>query len=182
MELVFLLEEPSAKEMLKGVLPRFVPEDVRIRYLVFEGKQDLAKKMPRRLKAWQSQDARFVVLQDRDGADCYQLKNKLVDLCKQANKTGVLIRIACRELESWYLGDLKAVEKGMAINGLSKMQNKRKYRTPDRLGNPVQELTRIATEYQKIAGSRAIGPHMDLENNCSTSFNTFVSGVRRVIA
>ncbi len=28
--IVFFLEEPSAREMLEGVLPRILPEDIRI--------------------------------------------------------------------------------------------------------------------------------------------------------
>ena len=38
--LVFCLEEPSAREMLKGVLPRLLPEGIDVKYLVFEGKQE----------------------------------------------------------------------------------------------------------------------------------------------
>ncbi len=38
--LVFFLEEASAREMLKGLLPRFLPSDVESRFVVFEGKQD----------------------------------------------------------------------------------------------------------------------------------------------
>ena len=41
--LVCFLEEPSAKEMLEGVLPRLLPADVKFTYIVFEGKQDLKK-------------------------------------------------------------------------------------------------------------------------------------------
>ncbi|MGB7511917.1 MAG: hypothetical protein WBP54_11615 [Pelodictyon phaeoclathratiforme] len=40
--LVFFLEEPSAKRMLEGVLPRFIP-DVAVQYVVFQGKSDLEK-------------------------------------------------------------------------------------------------------------------------------------------
>ena len=40
--LVFLLEEQSAKAMLKGLLPHLLPSnDVDFRYIVFEGKHDL---------------------------------------------------------------------------------------------------------------------------------------------
>ena len=43
-ELVFLLEEPSAKAMIEGILPQLILEsDLVIRYIVFEGKQDLEK-------------------------------------------------------------------------------------------------------------------------------------------
>lgn len=34
----FLLEEPSANEMLKGILPRILPENIHVRYVVFDGK------------------------------------------------------------------------------------------------------------------------------------------------
>ncbi len=50
--LVLLLEEPSAKAMLQGVLPRLLPQDVHPDYKVFEGKQDLKKNLTRVLKAW----------------------------------------------------------------------------------------------------------------------------------
>ncbi len=36
----FFLEELSAAEMLKGLLPRLLPADADTRYIVFEGKQD----------------------------------------------------------------------------------------------------------------------------------------------
>jgi len=45
MMLVFFLEEPSAEEMLKDVLPKILPKHVIPRYVVFEGKQDLEKQL-----------------------------------------------------------------------------------------------------------------------------------------
>ena len=48
--LVFFLEEPSAREMLKGLLPRFLPPDVESRFVVFEGKQDLEKQLEKKLR------------------------------------------------------------------------------------------------------------------------------------
>ncbi|MBU4304454.1 MAG: hypothetical protein KJ893_02340 [Candidatus Omnitrophica bacterium] len=44
-ELVFFLEELSAEAMLKGLLPRLLPPEVLVRYIVFEGKQDLEKQL-----------------------------------------------------------------------------------------------------------------------------------------
>ena len=43
--IIFFLEEPSAKEMLAGVLPRILPENIQIRYIIFQGKQDLEKNI-----------------------------------------------------------------------------------------------------------------------------------------
>ncbi|MDA3790007.1 MAG: DUF4276 family protein [Desulfobacula sp.] len=179
--LVFFLEEPSAKEMLKGLLPRFLPPDWSAQYVVFEGKQDLEKQLPRKLSAWQLPNCRFVVLRDKDNGDCILIKQGIFEKCKNADKKNVLIRIAIHELESWYLGDLAAVETGLFIKKLTKKQNSKKYRAPDRLANPVQELVKLTSgKYQKMSGSKAIGPHLSLENNCSESFNQFISGLKRV--
>ena len=69
-ELVFLLEEESAKQMLEGLMPRILPPDVTVRYVVFEGKQDLEKQLVRRIRLYRHPDARFVVVRDQDGGDC----------------------------------------------------------------------------------------------------------------
>ena len=100
MNLVFLLEEPSAREMLKGLLPRVAHHSVQIRYIVFERKQDLEKNVVRRLRGWRTPDTVFVVLRDQDAADCLTVKRELARKCREAGKPETIIRIACRELES----------------------------------------------------------------------------------
>ncbi len=182
-ELVFLLEEPSAQSMLEGLLPRFLPDDLPVRYIVFEGKSDLEAQLVRRLRHYRVPDARFIVLRDKDSANCHAVKAGLVEKCREAKRPGVLVRIACPELESWYLADLAAVEQALGITGLSASQNKRKFRTPDELANAAEELSKFTRHrYQKVGGSRAIGPHLDLDNQRSRSFAVFVAGIRRLIA
>ena len=122
--IVFFLEEPSAKEMLEGVLPRFLPGGLQVRYFVFRGKQDLEKNLKRKLRAWRLPDSLFVVMRDQDNGDCLAIKTRLIDLCSETGKDKVLIRVACRELESFYLGDLRAVEKGLELKGIEKQQVK----------------------------------------------------------
>lgn len=180
-QLVFFLEEPSAREMLRGVLPRILPDDITTQFVVFEGKQDLQKRLPIRLRAWQQPDSLFVVLRDQDSGDCRAIKAGLVKQCASAGQPRTLVRIACHELESFYLGDLAAVGKAIGPENLRKHQQKAKYRDPDRLANPAQELKKIALAYQKVSGSRAIGPHMNVEDNRSRSFNALVSGVKNLI-
>ena len=180
-ELVFLLEEQSAAEMLKGLLPRLLPEPWNVRYLVFEGKSDLENQMVRRLQHYRSPDARFVILRDQDSGNCRALKASLLTKCRQAGRKGVLIRIACHELESWYLADLAAVEQGLQIAGLAQKQNKQKYRRPDSLANACEELEKLTKgSYQTVGGSRAIGPYLDLANHRSKSFEVFVDGIRKI--
>ena len=65
-QLVFFLEEPSAREMLKNLLPRILPDNVTVRYVVFEGKQDLENQLARKLRRWRVPDTRFVVMRDKD--------------------------------------------------------------------------------------------------------------------
>ncbi len=180
-QIVFFLEEPSAEQMLKGVLPKILPQTIIPRFVVFEGKQDLEKHLPMRLRAWQNPDALFVVMRDQDSGDCTAIKRGLVKKCTDSGKPDTLVRIACRELESFYLGDLKSVSQAIGPTNIEKHQNKAKFRNPDTLASPSQELKKLAPSYQKVSGSRVIGPMLDLDNNKSTSFNALINGVRRLI-
>ena len=181
-ELIFFLEEQSAKEMLDGLLPKLLGENASYRCIHFEGKQHLEKQLERRLRNWRNPDACFVVLRDQDSADCVAVKHRLIDICNAAGKPNTLVRIVCHELESWYLGDLQAVETGLKLSGLSRLQQKSKYRNPDQLSNAKQELKALTkNRYQQILGSREIGRHMSLENNLSQSFNVFVAGIQRLM-
>jgi Domain of unknown function (DUF4276) len=183
-ELVFFLEEPSAKAMLQGVLPKIFPDNnVVITYITFDGKQDLEKQLFRKLRDYQNSLAKFIVLRDQDSyPDCKVLKANLLNICAATGKANVLVRIACRELETYYLADLAAVESGLQITGLVKSQEKKKFRSPDYLGSPSKELTVLTKgRYQKVGGSRSIGPHLDIENIRSDSFKNLVSGIKKII-
>jgi hypothetical protein len=122
-------------------------------------------------------------LRDKDGADCVDVKKRLLDLCGESGKSNALVRIACHELESWYLADLLAVEKALAIEGLSAHQKKSKFRQPDNLANAAQELEKLTKyQYKKTSGSRLIGQYIDPDNTRSDSFRVFIEGVRRLLA
>jgi len=182
--LVCLLEEPSAKEMLKGVLPNLLPKEIEIQYIVFEGKQDLDKQLEKRLKGWQTPNSVFLVMRDKDAGNCVQIKQKLGDKARASGKEAVtLIRIACAELESFYLGDLNAVERGIGITHLAKKQQEKKYRTPDTLGNAAEELYKLTgKKYQKVSGSREIAAHLKIDGtNCSHSFNVLLTGIKKLL-
>jgi len=180
-ELVFLLEEQSAAEMLDGVLPRLLP-DAHYRCIPFEGKQDLEKQLVRRIRGYINPMAKFIVLRDKDAGDCRVIKQRLLGKCRETGRDAdALVRIACHELESWHLADLAAVEKALNIRNLTRHQNKRKYRESDKTISPKRELRRLTNNhYQEVEGSRAIGPHLDLDNNRSRSFAVFIAGVKRM--
>jgi len=179
-QLVFFLEEPSAEEMLRGILPKLIPADVTPRFIVFEGKQDLERQLVKRLRGYRHPNALFVVMRDQDTqANCKEIKRNLQKLCNQAGRRNVLIRIACRELESFYLADLQAVERGLDLSRIASQQQTRKYRNPDQIDSAKEELKKLTrSEYQQVAGSRAIAPHLDLKNARSRSFHNLVLGIK----
>ena len=93
--------------------------------------------------------------------------SNLVRLCPEDKNSGTLIRIACHELESRYLADLNAVERGLAISGC-RISGKRKYRNPGEIPKPSIELERLTSRvYQKIFGSGAIGAYLNIDNSRS---------------
>lgn len=182
-ELVFLLEEISAKAMLESLLPRILHADIHHRFIPFEGKQDMEKQLCKRLRGYLNPQTRFIVLRDLDSEpDCKKLKEKLTDYCQQAGQMDkTLIRIACRELESFYLADLEAVGKALSIPRLASYQNKSRFRKPDLLPNPSRELATLTKDYyQKISSSNAIGQFLDPENTRSSSFYHLIQGIRRM--
>ena len=181
-EVVFLLEELSARAMLEGLLPKLLPDTIRCRYIVFEGKQDLEKQLVKRMRGYRVPNARFVVLRDKDSEDCRAVKKRLVGKCTEAHQPASLVGVACHELESWYLGDLAAVEVGLGVTGLVRHQHKAPYDQPDGLAAPARKLHSIAPSYQKVGGSRAIGPHLNPANNRSHSFGVFVAGIQKLVA
>ena len=174
-ELVFFLEEESAKALLEKLVPRMVPAGttVSIRCVVFEEKQDCGYLRP---------NLHFFIMRDQDRGDCLEIKRDLRSICHLAERPGAVVRIACRELEAFYLGDLRAVEVALGLKDVAKKQRIAKFRDPDRLQNPANELERLTGfAYQKVAGSRAVGEHLDLTASRSRSFRHLVGSIASAI-
>lgn len=181
MKLVFLLEEPSMKYLLDELLPRILPENVEFQTIPHKGKQALERSIPRKLRGWNEPgDVRFVILHDQDTKDCVKLKQDLMALCVGTGKA-VLIRIACQEMESWYFGDVNALALAYDRPKLRQISSQRKYRIPDDIPTPKEELYKLIPEHQQIAGARRVAPYMAIENNTSISFQHFISGIRRFV-
>ena len=184
-ELVFLLEEESAKALLVGVLPRLLSPDavdVHPQFIVFEGKQDLDRQIKLKLRGYLNKRALFIILRDQDREDCRAVKRSLARKCTQAGRPNAVVCIACRELEAFYLGDLLAVEKALGISGLANKQRRARYRDPDQIERPADELERITNKrYHKVAGSRAIAPHLDLDTPISRSFGYLIRSIRNAL-
>lgn len=179
-----LVEEVSMEECLRNLLPKIVPahwildENYFIR--PHQGKSDLKKSIPVKMKVfnnWHEQIA-VIILHDQDSADCRILKQNIKTWCGDYNKS-LLIRIVCKELESWYLGDMLAIEKAYPKFKSSNFIYKARFKNPDNL-NAKDQIKKILPDYREVASSREIAKNFDVENNKSVSFNQFIKGVKRI--
>jgi hypothetical protein len=173
--IVFLLEEYSMKVLLEGLLPRLFP-DLPFLCVPHEGKQDLEKSIPRKLKAWREPGARFCVIRDNDGADCKVIKQRLIKLCKKGSRPDTVVRIACQEIEAWYLGDLQATARAFQSNDLLEIGNQVKYREPDSIVTPSLMLTELVPEFQKVSGARRMGQELGRDNT-SPRYRALIAGI-----
>lgn len=178
---VFLLEEYSMKVLLDELLPRLFPSRDFL-CVPHDGKNDLERSIPRKLRAWREPGVQFVVVRDNDGGDCIQLKHALRQLCEDGHRPDTLIRIACQELESWYFGDPQAMAAAFDEPTLSTIRGKARFRETDRIVHPSRELASLAPVFQKVSGARAMGAKLTRETNDSPSFLAFVAGVERILS
>ncbi|MGK2900977.1 MAG: DUF4276 family protein [Burkholderiaceae bacterium] len=176
--LVFLLEEPSAQDALQAWLPTWLPASVTPHFIVFQGKQDLEKRMVLRMRYWLQPNSRFVVLRDQDSGDCKVVKAALVRRCVEAGRPDALVRVACRELESFFVGDWHAVAAAFGKPALARLAGKAMYRNPDALGSPSRELAKHLSGYQKRDGARRIAPLIEPARNASRSFHALRTAVQ----
>jgi len=177
--LVFLLEEPSMKVLLETMLPRLFP-GLDILCVAHEGKSDLERSIPRKLRNWQVPGDRFVVVRDADGADCKALKDALVALCQESGQPDTLVRIVCQELEAWYFGQPEALAAAFGNESLRTIGARARYRNPDSIVQPSKQLRGLCPEFQKVDGARRIADYLSYPNNVSPSFKVFIEGVARV--
>jgi len=167
------------KVLLERLLPRLMPSLPFI-CVTHEGKQDLEKSIPRKLRAWTEPGVLFVVVRDNDIGDCHELKTRLVGLCREAGREDTLIRIACQELEAWYLGDPEALASAYGRPVLRELSRKARYRDPDAVQKPSAALAELVPEFQKISGARLMGTRLTEAGNRSHSYRTFLEGIRRI--
>jgi len=202
MHIEFLVEEPSIEVMLNNLLPRFLLPDTSFAIRVFQGKQDLLRNLPVRLrgyKKWLPVDHKIVVLVDKDNDDCYRLKRKLDEIARDAqlvtkSSAGrfesfqVMNRIVIVELESWFFGDRHAIR--AAYPAISpNFVNRPRAINPDEYPNPSKKLERVlqrakyySSGMPKIEVAQNISLHMEPDRNCSPSFQVFCTGLNAMLS
>ena len=202
MHIEFFLEEESAAEALKLIVPKILSNDVGSDFHFFQGKQDLLGKLPTLLKGykpWITNDWRIMVLIDEDREDCRELKAKLEEAAhnagfvtkSSASQEGdfqVINRLVIEELEAWFFGDIEALR--TAYPRVSRnLQYQAKYRNPDAItGGTYEALERLLRRLNyhkgglpKTAVAQNIAPHMEPNRNRSRSFQVFVEGLKACV-
>jgi hypothetical protein len=205
MQLEILVEEPSMEAALSHLLPRVLrgwDEEAPIMVRTFNGKPDLLRKLPSRMRGYASYadqvDLRVLVLVDRDADDCHELKERLQSVAQGARlrtKSGsggevfrVCNRIAVEELEAWYLGDANALVAAYprVPAGFARRAT---YRHPDAVtGGTSEALHRLLRQHgyfrgglPKVALAHRVAPRMNVETNKSPSFCSFRDGLRELV-
>ncbi len=92
------------------------------------------------------------------------------------------MRIACQELEAWYLGGADALAEAFENATLRRIGDQARYRDPDMVARPSAEMERIVPEFQKISGARRMAPCLSRERNRSRSFQVLLTGLDRLAA
>jgi hypothetical protein len=182
-----LVEESSMERFLQHLLPDILPDGYILGQNCFirphSGKTDLMKSISKKARAFKHfpHPVRMVVVHDQDSNNCIQLKKNLIEIVKKENPDiPLLVRIACRELENWYLGDLEAIEKLYPESKARNQTKKAKFRDPDNL-NGTDEMRRFSSLFSKQGSAKEIPKHMNLSLNRSTSFNHFITGIKKFL-
>jgi len=200
MHIEILVEERSMEVALHNLLPRLLTGEMTYRIINFQGKQNLLRELPARLRgyaSWITDDYRIVVLLDEDRQNCIELKQQMESAASRAGlmtKTNaggarfqILNRIAVEELEAWFLGDFQAMRQ--AYPRLPE-------NLPRRLSNPdtvaggtweslekfMQRYGYFQGGYPKVEAAREISARMNPGNNTSRSFQVFRDGLLSIIS
>ena len=202
MHFEFLVEEPSAEQVLDQLVPRIVGDQATFNIYVLAGKQNLLKNLPARLKSyrnWLPDDWYIVVVIDEDRQDCLALKQQLEQVALEAglrtkstagfdSNVQVINRIVVEELEAWFFGDVEALV--AAFPRLPRtLARQTRYRDPDAIrGGTAEALERLLQKHgyqleglRKIEVARRIAEHMDPDRNRSKSFQVFRDALRKLV-
>jgi hypothetical protein len=129
-------------------------------------------------------NTKVVIMRDQDTFnDCRRLKQRLIESCGftavSYPKDRILVRIPCRELESWYFGDLETTGERLNIH-LDTKNLRKKYGNPDKI-MAANELSKL-TNKGKTKMAKLVDGDLSIEGNTSHSFNVFVSGLKSFLA
>ncbi|RKZ90622.1 MAG: hypothetical protein DRR19_09505 [Candidatus Parabeggiatoa sp. nov. 1] len=152
--IVFLVEDYSMRKFLEGVLPRLGFEEHLFEIKHHRGKEDLISHLNNIIPTLSKRAQQIIIIIDQDRQDCLALKNKIKAKMARCCSCEYQIRIACYELEAWFLGDMEAIAKCSPRFKASFFQGKKKYRDIDNIPKPSSVLEEIVPDWKKRYASK----------------------------
>lgn len=186
---------------LRILLPRLIDDRADHQIIVFQGKDDLLKNLPGRLRGfapWLPQNHRIIVIVDRDDDDCVALKRRMESDCAAAGLNSrtrvgptswsIVTRLAIEELEAWYFGDWDAVRAAYPRCAPG-IPSKSAYYDPEAIRGGAWEAFEHVMQkagyfkggLRKIEAARTIAGHLNLAANTAPSFRRFVEAVEEAL-
>ena len=160
------------------------------------GKRLLLYQLPRLLRGYGKSLRSFpsvvVVVVDADDRDCVALKQELVNLLRHCDPCpDVLYRLAIEDIEAWILGDMAAIRTAYprARNAILEGYVQDSIcGTWELLADAVHStgssgLSNVGypgVGKTKCKWAQEIAAHMDVERNCSNSFQLFRDSLREI--
>ncbi|MFA6107503.1 MAG: DUF4276 family protein [Candidatus Latescibacterota bacterium] len=184
-----LVEEPSMEAALRLLLGKMIG-DMTFEIYPYQCKDELLARLPERLRGYAKfipSTWRIVVVVDRDGDDCHELKARLERMANDAGlrtrstagstQYAVVNRLVIEELEAWFFGDWEAVRMAYPRVPVT-VPSKAKYRDSDAVaGGTWEAFERVLqsagyfkTGLRKIEAARAVSERMVPSRNRSRSF------------
>jgi len=185
-------EEPSIEKVFNVILPKLLNSDnVHFRVYAHQGKDDLMHALRTTLPTISKiPNSRILITRDQDLYNCLELKQQINDIIKDKCKSPYLIRIICRELEAWFLGDMNAIQRAYPRFEPSKYQNSSKFRDVDIIHSPNERLKEIIPDYEKLDNlpknevAERIAPYLTIDNeftfNKSPSFQNTLNAIQKL--
>lgn len=184
--IIFLVEDYSMRKFLEGILPRLEFEQHQFEIKHHRGKEDLISNLDKIIPSLSKRAQQIIVIIDQDKQDCVALKNKIKEkmawcFCEYK------IRIACYELEAWFLGDMEAIAKCSPKFKASFFQGKKKYRDIDNIEKPSSVIEEIVPNWKDKYASKPqfaeeIAKFVSLKQaNRSHSFHVLLKTLRSLL-
>ena len=179
-KLLVITEEKSAYQFLEKYISRYVKfkrpnwrhgKDYLVKFIFFKGKGELLKKLGKSPAI--PGITGIIVLMDQDNEDCRQAKCKLRNAFGKRNCV-VKFRIACHELEAFYLGDLETlrrfINKNISTGGKS----------PDSITNPSSYIGGYC-HYSKTELANQMGGNISHDTR-SVSFQMLQRAIAEILS
>jgi hypothetical protein len=210
MHVEFLVEDSSGARLIETLLRKILASGNTFTHRIHEYRgigrlpKDLSRRsdaknrqlldnLPKLLRGYAknpSVDA-VVILLDADDRDCRDFLRQLLTLVPGGSENRVLFRLAIEEVEAWYFGDRQAILKTYPkakIPVLNSYVQDQPCGTWETLAEAIFDggLKKLKKQGWPASGTLKhewairIGPHLNIDENQSPSFQKFVSGIRRL--